>query len=274
VFKWCLLKKGKFLQLKHIQNEFPLETDLEERILNCKTSFWTARYGNDLEVRPKVDIRLCVDYLKDDEKCNGLCGKLHLCSMNLMTRKMCPNPCSKGYSHNPNSKHNRPVVIDSLPTGIHRSNENIDLILRSSFPRMCKAFNDTGKCRKQFCGYLHICFDHLKGFCTGACSLALKSGVSKTIVHDFMRGHNWNVLLNFGFVRGSFNKDELLHNVLLPKHERDDEVQSESENDDTDSIASTTDGLSVASSDVGQASSLKGNKLFESLYRLFPMFTF
>ena len=144
--------------MKHIQNEFPTETNLEERILNCKTSFWTARYGNDLEVRAKIDIRLCVDYLKDGETCSGNCGKLHLCPLNLMAKKMCLNPCSKGFIHNAYHKHNKPVVNAVLPKGINRSIENIDLILRASFPRMCKTFNDTGKCRKKFCGYLHICF--------------------------------------------------------------------------------------------------------------------
>ena len=80
------------------------------------------------------------------------------------------------------------------------------------------------------------------------------------------------VLQNFGFVNGLFSQEELLYNLIIPKHEKEDEneadSESESESDDAESIASTT--CSSVAGGAHQASSLESKRrLFNKRALLF-----
>jgi len=235
--RWLFFKDGNnCANLSVIQNQFPNKADLEEQIVNCKTFFWTARHDDNIEVRPKIYIRFCVNYLKDGATCNGYCGRLHLCPVNLMSGKFCYSPCKKGYSLNKADAHNNRVIRAALPHGISYSNQGrMSELLRSSFPRLCKKFTDEGQCPKEYCGYLHLCMNYLKGICQGQCAFAQKIGLDKSIVHNYLSKHNRNVLLNFEFKDGgALDKEELYRNILLSKHEGDESGDV----DDSDGAAS------------------------------------
>ena len=194
--------------------------DLQERIVSCKSLFWTGYVGSTLEVRPKLQIRLCTNYQKTKGQCTGDCEKLHICRFNLLSPRFCSGPCPNNLSHSVYSEHNTNILRAAVPIWMHNSRDlnQIQMLLRSSLPRLCSSFQDKGKCEKTYCGYLHICLDNLYGDCIGQCKVALKSNTTKSIVHDFRNGHNGIVMLNFGYLQnGEFLKEELLHNLLLPK---------------------------------------------------------
>ena len=120
--------------------------------------------------------------------------------------------------------------------------KQIQMLIRSSLPRICKSFQDSGVCH-HYCGYLHICLDSLDGRCEGVCKQAVKGHLSKSIVHDFRSDHNANVLQNFGYEKkGLFLKEELLHNLLLPKNQTNQEQRNRYDSDSDVSSVSDASG--------------------------------
>ena len=249
VFKWLVNKKGRNVSnIEEICQRFPDEGDLEFRIRNCKNLFWTGYVDSKLEIRPKLEVRLCAEYQQTEGKCNEHCGKLHLCRFNLLSPQFCSSPCQNNLSHSIVSEHNKSILYDALPITMRGESyvKQIQMLIRSSLPRLCKSFQEDGVCHKDYCGYLHICVDNLDGSCQGKCKQAAKSGVSKSIVHDFRSGHNAVVLQNFGYERkGVFFKEELLHNLLLPKDKKiTPEKRNKYDSDSDHSDISSVSGLS------------------------------
>lgn len=214
-----------------LEEKYPNESFLKQRILECHQYFLTSRITpSQYEVRPKVNnIRLCTHYQKTNERCTVVCGKLHLCPVNLLSPKFCSSPCRKRLSHNATIEHNKQVVLDSAPMKLQgQLSKQIPMLIRSSLPKLCEDIFNHGRCDKDFCGDLHMCLDHLKGECVGQCKYSLTSGIQKQVLHDFGRPHNKQVLKSFGFNDRItvYNKESLLYNILLPEwiHELDDEI--------------------------------------------------
>uniref|UniRef100_A0A7M5XJZ3 Uncharacterized protein n=2 Tax=Clytia hemisphaerica TaxID=252671 RepID=A0A7M5XJZ3_9CNID len=228
VFRWLVNKDGRSCSnITELEETFPHIKNLQYEIEQCKALFWTGHTNSDLEVRPKLSIRLCTQYQAAKGSCPGHCNKLHLCPLNLLSPKFCKGPCRDSLSHNFDDKHNKDIIHNALPVSTSNFVKSIPVLLRSSLLRLCKMFQDTGQCDKIYCGYLHICLDYLKGKCTGICQLAEKSDQKKAIVHDFGRAHNRKVLLNFGYdAKCLSNKGELLHNLLLPKDDKENDCES------------------------------------------------
>ena len=246
VFRWLVNKTGKnFANIEELTQRFPDEDNLHIRIEKCKKLFWIGYARSKLEVRPKLEIRLCTEYQNSKGQCDGDCGKLHLCRLNLLSPKFCSSPCDNKLSHSIVSEHNTTILHAALPISMHNERyvKQIQMLIRSSLPRLCSNFQEKGKCENGYCGYLHICLENLYGNCEGSCKLAMKSGITKSVVHDFRKGHNAKVLQNFGYKQtGHFFKEELLHNILLPKdnntQERRDQYDSDSDQSDASSTVS------------------------------------
>ena len=255
MFQWLVKRKSKNIcNIFELLQQFPDEEDLQQKIETCKSLFWTGYVDSKLEVRPKLQVRLCTNYQKTEEQCMGDCGKLHLCPLNLLSPRFCSNPCPKRLSHNINSAHNKKIIRAALPMQMEdRDDRNkIQTLLRSSLPRLCTSFQKSGICRKVYCGYLHICLNHLGGSCEGLCSLSEKSGLPKAVVHDFRRDHNASVLLNFGYEpKGPYSKEDILHNLLLPKDNRPSKGNQEDKDyeSDVNSLGSTSSLYSGGLSD-------------------------
>ena len=223
IYRWFVERTGKSkVFISTLEEKYPGESHLEERILECKELFWTCCVTNSqVEVRPKLNVRLCAQYQKTSGKCAAVdCGKLHLCPVNLLSPKLCANPCKMRLSHNATIEYNKKIIFDAAPIKLKgQLSKQIPMLIRSSLPKLCEDLLKHDCCGQTFCGNLHMCLDHLKGQCVGQCNLSRRTGIQKQILHDFGRTHNTKVLENFGFTHriNSSNKENLLHNLLLPE---------------------------------------------------------
>lgn len=259
--------------MEEICQRFPDQGDLQFRIMNCKKLFWTGHVNSKLEIRPKLEVRLCTEYQQSEGNCNARCGKLHLCRFNLLSPQFCSGPCQNKLSHSVVTNHNKAILFAALPLSMRdeRYVKQIQMLIRSSLPRLCKSFQENGVCHNGNCGYLHICLENLDGNCEGICKQAAKSGVNKSIVHDFRSGHNADVLQNFGYERnGPFLKQELLHNLLLPKSKT---TQEKRDRYDSDSDQSDVSSLSDASGTFSEDRHFRqGTSKFLFYLKLIPLF--
>lgn len=264
IYRWLVERKGKSkVFLSTLEEKYPSESCLEERILGCQQFFWTSFItSSQIEVRPKVkNIRLCTHYLKNNERCTmDACGKLHLCPVNLLSPNFCTNPCRRRLSHNATTEHNKTVVLDAAPMRLQgQLSRQIPMLIKSSLPKLCEDIFNNGRCDKYFCRDLHMCLDHLKGRCIGKCKYSLTSGIHKQILHDFGRPNTREILESFGFNDRVtvHNKEILLYNILLPEwiHDEFDDneilVTSKTENVVQSSILNTGEILGISNIDYG-----------------------
>ncbi|XP_057290564.1 uncharacterized protein LOC130613242 [Hydractinia symbiolongicarpus] len=187
----------KFSQFENIKDILESRPDL----------FWLATYNeNCIEVRAKLNVKLCYSYL--NSTCGGDCGCLHICKDNLLSRKYCQNPCKFGFSHNLMDWHNWSLLSKY-------KGSNWELLLRSSFPRLCTSFSRSGQCEKLYCGYFHLCSDFVRDRCVGECKLANSCNQSKINLHNCGNKHNKKVLKNFDLSYLKGDRNVLLANILM-----------------------------------------------------------
>ena len=209
-------EKGGAAKLKQLQRRFNASPDLEQVLEAYNSLFFISKIKeNNWMVQAKVDVELCVSYLRGS--CDGSCESLHICKSFLLSgEQFCKQPCKNGFSHNINDSHNEAVL--------YRYNlGHYDIgLLRSSFPRLCNSFQESGKCDKFFCGYLHLCRFFVQGKCQKECQFATRVGLSKQDVHGLTLTHNLRVF-------SSFDLRERKHEVLIANvlfHSEQSEISS------------------------------------------------
>ena len=221
--------QGGPVKLKKLKKIFNQVTDLEDVLEANKSWFWLSKITkSDWEVKAKINVELCAFYSK------GICiykncSALHICKSFLLSRKSCEQPCKNGLSHNIKDFHNK-NILDKLKLG----NYGIGL-LRSSFPRLCDSFQDSGKCEMFFCGYLHLCIFYVQGKCQEECQFATRIGLSKQEVHGLTSRHNMKVFSTFGLFQEK--RDVFITKILFHSESEDDnrnETGSEESESDFD----------------------------------------
>ena len=206
--------QGGVVKLKKLKEIFNQVTDLEDVLEANKSWFWISKITkSDWEVKAKINVELCAFYSK------GLCiykncSALHICKSFLLSRKSCEKPCKYGLSHNTKDFHNK-SVLDKLKLGNCGTG-----LLRSSFPRLCDSFQDSGKCGMFFCGYLHLCIFYVQRNCQKECQFAARIGLSKQEVHGLTSRHNMKVFSTFGLFQGK--RDVFLTKILFHSESQDD----------------------------------------------------
>lgn len=212
-------EKGGAANLKQIQRRFNASPDLKYMLEAYNSLFFISKIKeNHWMVRAKVDVELCVSYLQGN--CDGSCKSLHICkSFLLSAEKLCKQPCKNGFSHNIKDSHNEAVLYR-----YNLGDYDIEL-LRSSFPRLCDAFQESGKCDKSFCGYLHLCKFFVQGKCQKECQFATRVGLLKQDVHGLRSPHNLKVFSSFDLRERK--REVLLANVLF--HSEQSEVKKSNE---------------------------------------------
>ena len=207
---WSVVVNEKNARLKldkelrtHLSSE---SKHIERCFLQSKEFFWTSQINmNNWEVRAKWNINICSNYFESKCCIKGRCRKIHMCKDYLFGDNYCKmDDCH--FSHDINDSHNL-TVLQSLNLPIISIS-----VIRNSFPRLCGLLLDTGKCTKKFCGYLHLCYKHMKGCCNESnCHLALKSGLDN--VHDLQSLHNQFVLEIFNLHKEKV--ETITDNILL-----------------------------------------------------------
>ena len=207
---WSVVANEKNARLKldkelrtHLSSE---SKHIERCFLQSKEFFWTSQINmNNWEVRAKWNINICSNYFESKCCIKGRCRKIHMCKDYLFGDNYCKmDDCH--FSHDINDSHNL-TVLQSLNLPIISIS-----VIRNSFPRLCGLLLDTGKCTKKFCGYLHLCYKHMKGCCNESnCHLALKSGLDN--VHDLQSLHNQFVLEIFNLHKEKV--ETITDNILL-----------------------------------------------------------
>ena len=207
---WCFIANQKQARLK-LDKELRAQLsskskDLELYLLRSTEFFWTSQINmNNWEVRAKWNINICSNYFERKCRMQGKCKKIHMCKDYLFGDNYCKmDNCH--FSHDINDSHNLTVL-----RSLHLPIISISVI-RNSFPRLCGLLLETGKCKKKFCGYLHLCYKHMKGSCNDSkCYLALKSGLDN--VHDLQSQHNQFVLDIFNLYKE--NVKTITDSILL-----------------------------------------------------------
>ena len=97
-------------------------------------------------------------------------------------------------------------------------------LLRASFPRLCASFQKSGKCEKDFCGYIHLCRYFLQGKCPNECQFAARTRLSQQHVHWLLSPYNTTVSPLFLLAE---QKPEILVGNILFHSEFDYYNQSE-----------------------------------------------
>lgn len=220
IFRFIKAQGGP-VKLKKLKEIFNDVTDLENVLEANKSWFWIRKITeSNWEVKAKINVEFCALYLKGI--CNEKnCSALHVCKSFLLSRRFCKNPCKNGLTHNIKDIHNK-SVLDKLKL------DDYDMgLLRSSFPRLCDSFQDSGKCGMFFCGYLHLCLFYVQGKCQRECQFAARIGLSKQEVHGLTSRHNMKVFLTFGLFQEK--RDVFITKILF---------QSESENDNQNKTVS------------------------------------
>ena len=209
-------EKGGAANLNQIQRRFNASPDLKYALEAYNSLFFISKIKeNNWMVRAKVDVELCVSYLHGN--CDNSCESLHICKSFLLSgEQFCKQPCKNGFSHNIKDSHNKAVL--------HRYNlGDYDIgLLRSSFPRLCDSFQESGKCDKLFCGYLHLCRFFVQGKCQKECQFATRVGLLKRDVHGLTSRHNLGVFSSFDLQ--DRKREVLLANVLF--HSEQSEISS------------------------------------------------
>ena len=226
IFHFIKTQRGP-VKLKKLKKIFNQVTDLEDVLEANKSWFWISKITkSDWEVKAKINVELCAFYSKG--RCvYKNCSALHICKSFLLSRKSCEQPCKNGLSHNIKDFHNK-SVLDKLKLG----NYGIGL-LRSSFPRLCDSFQDSGKCGMFFCGYLHLCMFYVQGQCQKECQFATRIGLSKQEVHGLTSRHNMEVFSTFGLFQEK--RDVFLTKILFHSESEDDnQNQTGSEESESD----------------------------------------
>ena len=206
-------EKGGAANLKKIQQRFNASPDLKYILEAHNSLFFISKINKyNWMVRAKLDVELCLLYLKGN--CDGSCESLHICKSFLLSgEKFCKQPCKNGFSHNIKDSHNE-AVLSSYKLG------HYDIgLLRSSFPRLCDSFQESGKCNKLFCGYLHLCRFFVQGKCPKECQFAARVGLLKQDVHGLTSPHNLRVFSSFDLRERK--REVLLANVLFHSEQRE-----------------------------------------------------
>ena len=130
----------------------------------------------------------------------------------------CNQPCKNGFSHDIKDAHNKVVLY-----GYNLGHNGMKL-LRASFPRLFASFQKSGKCEKDFCGYIHLCRYFLQGKCPNECQFAARTGLSQQHVHWLLSPYNTTVSPLFLLAE---QKPEILVGNILFHSEFDYYNQSE-----------------------------------------------
>ncbi|XP_057317079.1 uncharacterized protein LOC130662274 [Hydractinia symbiolongicarpus] len=203
------LRSKNGMSLNALKKQFPNITDLETVLLNSPDLFWISiRDAKYKEVRAKLNIKLCYRYMS--KTCKRKCGCVHVCKDFILSRKCCPTPCKNGLSHTVLNPHNFRLLSQYKCS-------MMETLLRSSFPRLCKSFQESGTCKQEFCGYLHLCQEFVFGLCSGACKLAAFSHIPLTELHNVQSYHNEKVFQMFSINAATKDHKTLFHNVLTGK---------------------------------------------------------
>ena len=200
-------EQGGTVKLMELKQKFHQIPDLEKVLEAYNSLFWISKITeNHWEVRAKLDVELCTSYLQGG--CNGGCECLHICKSFLLGgEKFCKQPCKNGFSHDIKDVHNKAVLH-----GYSLDDYGMNL-LRASFPRLCTSFQKSGKCKKHFCGYIHLCRLFAQGKCTNECQFAATTGLSKQDVHGLTLPHNSRVFSSFDLAQKK--REILLGNILF-----------------------------------------------------------
>lgn len=95
-------------------------------------------------------------------------------------------------------------IKDAYNTGVLRGYNLGDYgmkLLRTSFPRLCASFQESGKYNRYFCGYIHLCIFFVQGKCKNECQFAARTSLSKQDVHGLTSPHNKRVFSSFDLVK-------------------------------------------------------------------------
>ena len=218
--------QGGPVKLKKLKETFNQVTDLEDVLEANKSWFWISKITkSNWEVKAKINVELCPLYLKGI--CNNKnCSALHICKSFLLSRKFCKKPCKNSLSHNIKDFHNQSVLgkakLDECGMGL----------LRSSFPRLCDSFQDSGRCEMFFCGYLHLCIFYVQGKCQKECQFAARIGLSKQEVHALTSCHNMKVFSTFGLFQEK--RDVFITKILFHSESEDGKNETGSGESESD----------------------------------------
>ena len=79
-------EKGGAAKLKQLQRRFNASPDLEQVLEAYNSLFFISKIKeNNWMVQAKVDVELCVSYLRGN--CDGSCESLHICKSFLLSGK-------------------------------------------------------------------------------------------------------------------------------------------------------------------------------------------
>ena len=142
---------------QHFQSLFIGETEDIKSWLSKQTRYFRLKEksdGNIIVIPCLADVEPCTEYWKLKSRCDGNCGKFHICKKIILNEVHNHNSCN--YNHNFLDKHSVKLVKQSNIDFC--TDEQILKLLQNRYPFICSEYqNQTCSEGEQFCSMIHVC---------------------------------------------------------------------------------------------------------------------